>query len=165
MEGNENTCRKLWKATKAVVRKQSLSSAYCGLGEEVLTPGTRLQGDKRCGLWLSPPSTTVSPSLLQLYHWLHSNLWVMKKTWNYLGNATIQMAMGTIIKIRSVTGMVINFTNFTGYREEAIMKPPDHKNLVLDVPYLAHVVSTTVNVSVCIWGNLRNFFLWEFFIK
>ncbi|KAM6400424.1 6-pyruvoyl tetrahydrobiopterin synthase isoform 2-T2 [Rhynochetos jubatus] len=39
--------------------------------------------------------------------------------------------------------------------EEAIMKPLDHKNLDKDVPYFAEVVSTTENVAVFIWENLK----------
>uniref|UniRef100_A0A672QZK0 6-pyruvoyl tetrahydrobiopterin synthase n=1 Tax=Sinocyclocheilus grahami TaxID=75366 RepID=A0A672QZK0_SINGR len=37
---------------------------------------------------------------------------------------------------------------------EAIMKPLDHKNLDLDVPYLADVVSTTENLSVFIRDSM-----------
>ena len=62
-----------------------------------------------------------------------ANLLVMKKTWNYLGSATTQMAMGTIIK-------------------EAIMKPLDHKNLDLDVPYFADIVRW---VTVLLYINSR----------
>nr|KAF6438782.1 6-pyruvoyltetrahydropterin synthase [Molossus molossus] len=40
---------------------------------------------------------------------------------------------------------------------EAIMKPLDHKNLDLDVPYFADTVSTTENVAVYIWENLQKF--------
>jgi len=42
-------------------------------------------------------------------------------------------------------------------KQEAIMKPLDHKNLDLDVPYFADVVSTTENVAVYIWENLQKF--------
>nr|XP_019570891.1 PREDICTED: 6-pyruvoyl tetrahydrobiopterin synthase isoform X3 [Rhinolophus sinicus] len=41
--------------------------------------------------------------------------------------------------------------------QEAIMKPLDHKNLDLDVPYFADIVSTTENVAVYIWENLQKF--------
>nr|KAF6438783.1 6-pyruvoyltetrahydropterin synthase [Molossus molossus] len=81
----------------------------------------------------------------------------MKKTCNCLGNATIQMVMGTITKIDPVTGMVMNLTDLKEYMEEAIMKPLDHKNLDLDVPYFADTVSTTENVAVYIWENLQKF--------
>ncbi|XP_036049989.1 6-pyruvoyl tetrahydrobiopterin synthase isoform X2 [Onychomys torridus] len=43
----------------------------------------------------------------------------------------------------------------TVHGEEAIMKPLDHRNLDLDVPYFADVVSTTENVAVYIWENLQ----------
>uniref|UniRef100_A0A8C0J5J8 6-pyruvoyl tetrahydrobiopterin synthase n=1 Tax=Chelonoidis abingdonii TaxID=106734 RepID=A0A8C0J5J8_CHEAB len=38
---------------------------------------------------------------------------------------------------------------------EAILGPLDHKNLDKDVAYFADVVSTTENVAVYIWENLR----------
>uniref|UniRef100_A0A8I3MYK2 6-pyruvoyl tetrahydrobiopterin synthase n=2 Tax=Canis lupus familiaris TaxID=9615 RepID=A0A8I3MYK2_CANLF len=44
-------------------------------------------------------------------------------------------------EIDPVTGMVMNLTDLKEYMEEAIMKPLDHKNLDLDVPYFADVVS------------------------
>ncbi|EDL25738.1 6-pyruvoyl-tetrahydropterin synthase, isoform CRA_c [Mus musculus] len=43
----------------------------------------------------------------------------------------------------------------TVHGEEAIMKPLDHKNLDLDVPYFADAVSTTENVAVYIWESLQ----------
>ncbi|GAB1294182.1 6-pyruvoyl tetrahydrobiopterin synthase [Apodemus speciosus] len=82
-------------------------------------------------------------------------------------------------EIDPVTGMVMNLTDLKEYMEtedqqiilqgrnieddyhyrpslnEAIMKPLDHKNLDLDVPYFADVVSTTENVAVYIWENLQ----------
>ncbi|CAD7689960.1 unnamed protein product [Nyctereutes procyonoides] len=60
-------------------------------------------------------------------------------------------------EIDPVTGMVMNLTDLKEYMEEAIMKPLDHKNLDLDVPYFADVVSTTENVAVYIWENLQKF--------
>ncbi|KAF3830887.1 hypothetical protein GH733_002125 [Mirounga leonina] len=43
-------------------------------------------------------------------------------------------------EIDPVTGMVMNLTDLKEYMEEAIMKPLEHKNLDLDVPYFADVV-------------------------
>ncbi|NP_001396140.1 6-pyruvoyl tetrahydrobiopterin synthase isoform 6 [Mus musculus] len=57
--------------------------------------------------------------------------------------------------IDPVTGMVMNLTDLKEYMEEAIMKPLDHKNLDLDVPYFADAVSTTENVAVYIWESLQ----------
>uniref|UniRef100_A0A452TW11 6-pyruvoyl tetrahydrobiopterin synthase n=2 Tax=Ursus TaxID=9639 RepID=A0A452TW11_URSMA len=56
-----------------------------------------------------------------------------------------------------ITGMVMNLTDLKEYMQEAIMKPLDHKNLDLDVPYFADVVSMTENVAVYIWENLQKF--------
>lgn len=57
-------------------------------------------------------------------------------------------------KIDRNTGMVMNLTDLKQYIEEAIMTPLDHKNLDLDVPYFANVVSTTENLAVFIWDNM-----------
>ncbi|XP_050979554.1 6-pyruvoyl tetrahydrobiopterin synthase [Labeo rohita] len=57
-------------------------------------------------------------------------------------------------KIDRKTGMVMNLTDLKEYIEEAIMKPLDHKNLDLDVPYFADVVSTTENLAVFIWDSM-----------
>ncbi|XP_069732677.1 6-pyruvoyl tetrahydrobiopterin synthase [Phaenicophaeus curvirostris] len=58
-------------------------------------------------------------------------------------------------EIDPVSGMVINLTDLKEYMQEAIMGPLDHKNLDKDVPYFANVVSTTENVAVFIWENLK----------
>ncbi|XP_026096634.1 6-pyruvoyl tetrahydrobiopterin synthase-like [Carassius auratus] len=58
-------------------------------------------------------------------------------------------------KIDKKTGMVMNLTDLKEFIEVAIMKPLDHKNLDLDVPYFADVVSTTENLSVFIWDSLE----------
>ncbi|XP_059388941.1 6-pyruvoyl tetrahydrobiopterin synthase [Carassius carassius] len=57
-------------------------------------------------------------------------------------------------KIDRNTGMVMNLTDLKENIEEAIMKPLDHKNLDLDVPYFADVVSTTENLAVFIWESM-----------
>ncbi|XP_047608942.1 6-pyruvoyl tetrahydrobiopterin synthase isoform X2 [Phacochoerus africanus] len=66
-------------------------------------------------------------------------------------------SVGLCVMIDPVTGMVMNLTDLKKYMEEAIMKPLDHKNLDLDVPYFADVVSTTENVAVYIWENLQKY--------
>ncbi|GAB5577081.1 6-pyruvoyl tetrahydrobiopterin synthase [Prionailurus iriomotensis] len=62
-------------------------------------------------------------------------------------------------EIDPVTGMVMNMTDLKEYMEEAIMKPLDHKNLDLDVPYFADIVSTTENVQLYISGKTFQKFL------
>uniref|UniRef100_A0A2K6SGC0 6-pyruvoyl tetrahydrobiopterin synthase n=1 Tax=Saimiri boliviensis boliviensis TaxID=39432 RepID=A0A2K6SGC0_SAIBB len=50
-------------------------------------------------------------------------------------------------EIDPATGMVMSLTDLKKYTEEAIMQLLDHKNLDVDVPYFADVVSTTENVA------------------
>ncbi|XP_076856220.1 6-pyruvoyl tetrahydrobiopterin synthase-like [Brachyhypopomus gauderio] len=57
-------------------------------------------------------------------------------------------------KIDHNTGMVMNLTDLKQHIEEAIMKPLDHKNLDLDVPFFADIVSTTENLAVYIWESM-----------
>jgi 6-pyruvoyltetrahydropterin/6-carboxytetrahydropterin synthase len=57
--------------------------------------------------------------------------------------------------VDSNTGMVININDLKKYMNSAIMEPLDHKNLDKDVPYFTDVVSTTENVAVFIWNNLK----------
>ncbi|PSN46335.1 6-pyruvoyl tetrahydrobiopterin synthase [Blattella germanica] len=53
------------------------------------------------------------------------------------------------------TGMVMNISDLKKYMNDAIMEPLDHKNLDKDVPYFSNVVSTTENVAVFIWNNMK----------
>ncbi|XP_028720725.1 6-pyruvoyl tetrahydrobiopterin synthase isoform X1 [Peromyscus leucopus] len=96
-------------------------------------------------------------------HRLHSpslsdeeNLTVFGKCNNPNGHGHNYKVVVTVHgEIDPVTGMVMNLTDLKEYMEEAIMKPLDHRNLDLDVPYFADVVSTTENVAVYIWENLQ----------
>lgn len=49
----------------------------------------------------------------------------------------------------------MNMTDLKKYIEIAVMKPLDHKNLDLDVPYFKDYVSTTENVAIYIWRQLK----------
>ncbi|RZF40605.1 hypothetical protein LSTR_LSTR007488 [Laodelphax striatellus] len=53
------------------------------------------------------------------------------------------------------TGMVMNINDLKNYMDAAIHKPMDHKNLDRDVPYFENIVSTTENVAIFIWNNLK----------
>ncbi|KAK2721227.1 6-pyruvoyl tetrahydrobiopterin synthase-like [Artemia franciscana] len=56
------------------------------------------------------------------------------------------------------TGMVMDLVELKKAVEEAIMKPLDHKNIDKDVEYFRNgVVSTTENVTVFIWNQLKNY--------
>lgn len=58
--------------------------------------------------------------------------------------------------VSAETGMVLNINDLKQYMDEAIHKPMDHKNLDKDVPYFINVVSTTENVAIFIWNNLKS---------
>lgn len=53
------------------------------------------------------------------------------------------------------TGMVMNINDLKKHMQNAIMIPLDHKNLDKDISYFKDVVSTTENVAVFIWNNLK----------
>ncbi len=58
--------------------------------------------------------------------------------------------------IDPVTGMVMNITELKQDIEKTVMNQLDHKNIDLDVPYFKNVVSTTENLAVFIWKQLKS---------
>lgn len=53
------------------------------------------------------------------------------------------------------TGMVENLTNLKDYMEKVIMNVMDHKSLDKDVPYFETRPSTTENVAIFIWTQMK----------
>ncbi|XP_026836012.1 6-pyruvoyl tetrahydrobiopterin synthase isoform X2 [Drosophila erecta] len=51
--------------------------------------------------------------------------------------------------------MVVNISELKEAIETVIMKRLDHKNLDKDVEYFANTPSTTENLAVYIWDNIR----------
>ena len=51
--------------------------------------------------------------------------------------------------------MVFNIADLKQALEIAVLKPLDHKNLDLDVPYFKDHVSTTENLAIFIWDELK----------
>lgn len=49
----------------------------------------------------------------------------------------------------------MNMTELKKYTEEAIMKTMDHKNLDKDVAFFKERPSTTENVAIFIWDQLK----------
>ena len=87
-----------WRAQKGLHRDNSHKINICynffkttlrGLVEPWTGQGRALAGGRECPA--SSPSARPTAST--------ANLLVIKKTWNYLGSATTQMAMGTITKL------------------------------------------------------------------
>ncbi|KAJ8913701.1 hypothetical protein NQ315_007418 [Exocentrus adspersus] len=58
-------------------------------------------------------------------------------------------------EIHPKTGMIMNMTELKKFMEEAIMKPMDHKNLDKDVEYFVTRPSTTENLTVFIWRQMK----------
>lgn len=54
------------------------------------------------------------------------------------------------------TGMIMNMTELKQYMDTAIMRPLDHKNLDKDVDFFKTRPSTTENVAVYIWNEMKN---------
>src|SRR5690606_7132562 len=52
------------------------------------------------------------------------------------------------------TGFVLDLKALKALVEEAVIADVDHKNLNLDVPWLAGVVPTTENLIVAIWQRI-----------
>lgn len=69
---------------------------------------------------------------------------------NYVVEVTLKGPVATD------TGMVMNISDLKKYMNQAIMDVMDHKNLDKDVPYFKDVVSTTENVAIFIWNNLKS---------
>ncbi|CAH0549477.1 unnamed protein product [Brassicogethes aeneus] len=59
-------------------------------------------------------------------------------------------------EINHNTGMIMNMTNLKKYMQQAIMIPMDHKNLDKDVEFFLMKPSTTENLAVFIWQNLKS---------
>lgn len=68
---------------------------------------------------------------------------------NYTVKATLRG------KVDSRTGMVVNITELKQALETAVLEPLDHKNLDLDVPYFKDHISTTENLAIFIWDQLK----------
>lgn len=53
------------------------------------------------------------------------------------------------------TGMIMNMTELKRYMDQVVMKQLDHKNLDKDVPYFQERPSTTENLTIYIWDELK----------
>ena len=53
------------------------------------------------------------------------------------------------------TGMVMNISDLKVYMKKILMDELDHKNLDKDVPYFENVVSTTENVAIYVFDEIK----------
>ncbi|XP_076658279.1 6-pyruvoyl tetrahydrobiopterin synthase purple [Halictus rubicundus] len=96
-------------------------------------------------------------------HRLHSehlseeeNKHIFGKCNNYWGhghNYTVKVTVRG--PVDPVTGMAMNLTDLKMYMKRVLMDQLDHKNLDKDVPYFKNVVSTTENVAIYIFNELK----------
>lgn len=57
--------------------------------------------------------------------------------------------------VDSTTGMVMNISDLKLYMKKVLMDQLDHKNLDKDVPYFKNIISTTENVAVYVFNELK----------
>lgn len=57
--------------------------------------------------------------------------------------------------VDSITGMVMNISDLKLYMKKVLMDQLDHKNLDKDVPYFKNVISTTENVAIYVFNELK----------
>ncbi|XP_043257031.1 6-pyruvoyl tetrahydrobiopterin synthase [Colletes gigas] len=96
-------------------------------------------------------------------HRLHSNNLTEEQNQNIYGkcnnywghghNYTIEVTVRG--PVDSVTGMVMNLSDLKLYMKKVLMDQLDHKNLDKDVPYFKSVVSTTENLAIYIFNELK----------
>ncbi|CAK9805920.1 6-pyruvoyl tetrahydrobiopterin synthase [Anthophora quadrimaculata] len=77
------------------------------------------------------------------------------KMYNKLSLHFISVEVTVRGPVDSVTGMVMNLSNLKLYMKKVLMDQLDHKNLDKDVPYFKNVVSTTENVAIYIFNELK----------
>lgn len=73
--------------------------------------------------------------------------------WGHGHNYTVEVTVRG--PVDSVTGMVMNISDLKVYIGKVLMDVLDHKNIDKDVPYFKDVVSTTENVAIYIFNELK----------
>lgn len=110
-----------------------------------------------------PIAYLIRKEAISSCHRLHSenlteeeNKRVYGKCNNYWGhghNYTVEVTVRG--PVDPITGMVMNLSDLKLYMKDVLMSQLDHKNLDKDVPYFKNVVSTTENVAIYIFNELR----------
>lgn len=73
--------------------------------------------------------------------------------WGHGHNYTVEVTVRG--PLDPVTGMVMNISDLKVYMKNVLMERLDHKNLDKDVPYFKNVVSTTENLAIYIYNELK----------
>ncbi|XP_051153209.1 6-pyruvoyl tetrahydrobiopterin synthase [Leptopilina boulardi] len=73
--------------------------------------------------------------------------------WGHGHNYTVEVTVKG--PVDPITGMVMNITDLSHYMNDVLMTRLDHKNLDKDVPYFESIVSTSENVAIYIFDELK----------
>ncbi|XP_014213793.1 6-pyruvoyl tetrahydrobiopterin synthase [Copidosoma floridanum] len=73
--------------------------------------------------------------------------------WGHGHNYTVEVTVRGPVDPK--TGMVMNISDLKVYMKKVLMDQLDHKNLDKDVPYFKNVVSTTENVAIYIFDEIK----------
>ncbi|XP_043498601.1 6-pyruvoyl tetrahydrobiopterin synthase [Polistes fuscatus] len=73
--------------------------------------------------------------------------------WGHGHNYTVEVTVRGPLDPK--TGMVMNISDLKVYMKNVLMDRLDHKNLDKDVPYFKNVVSTTENLAIYIYNELK----------
>lgn len=96
-------------------------------------------------------------------HKLWREEWSEEKNWEVFGKCSNKNWHGhnfaiyvTVKGTPSVdTGFVINLKDLSDILKEEVIEPLDHKNLNLDVPFLAGILASTENMAIQIWERIK----------
>jgi 6-pyruvoyltetrahydropterin/6-carboxytetrahydropterin synthase len=96
-------------------------------------------------------------------HKLWREDWSEEKNWEVFGKCSNKNWHGhnfaiyvTVKGKPSVdTGFVINLKDLSNILKEEVIDPLDHKNLNLDVPFLAGMLASTENMAIQIWERIK----------
>lgn len=96
-------------------------------------------------------------------HKLWREDWSEEKNWEVFGKCSNKNWHGhnfaiyvTVKGSPSVdTGFVINLKDLSNILKEEVIEPLDHKNLNLDVPFLAGMLASTENMAIQIWERIK----------
>ncbi|CAB0034798.1 unnamed protein product [Trichogramma brassicae] len=73
--------------------------------------------------------------------------------WGHGHNYTVEVTVRGPVDPK--TGMVMNISDLKVYMKKILMDQLDHKNLDKDVPYFKNVVSTTENVAIYVFDEIK----------
>ncbi|CAG8514321.1 13988_t:CDS:2 [Ambispora leptoticha] len=111
-----------------------------------------------------PPTTYISRiETFSAAHRLHSPYLSVEENRKVYGKCNSVHGHGHNYRVEAIikgeidkrTGMVFNLVDLKACMQVSIMDVLDHKNLDLDVPYFKKRPSTTENLAVFIWRNLK----------